>query len=168
MREESSTGEEPSSRCVQSTMDRDSFDSSTMRRELFPRPNSKKVSMTGSHISWLNLRQSIGPGKSVRRDTNAYSSVRDAFATPIVNDGSGCDLSPEFLEAIELDRQRGELTKQVEEANLFKVLNHWTGTILNEVIYDAVFWLTLLVSYKLVISYVARLCVIILLLMIES
>lgn len=144
MREESSTGEEPSSRCVQSTMDRDSFDSSTMRRELFPRPNSKKVSRTGSHISWLNLRQSIGPGKPVRRATNAYSSVRDAFATPIVNDGSGCDLSPEFLEAIELDRQRGELTKQVEEANLFKVLNHWTGTILNEVIYDAIFWLTLL------------------------
>ena len=62
----------------------------------------------------------------------------------------------ELLEAIEMDRLRGELTKQVEEGNIFKVLNHWTGTILNGVVYDAVFWLTIIVSYKLYCEFVCE------------
>lgn len=71
--------------------------------------------------------------------------VKDSFAT-IDFTATGCKYTQddEFLDALELDRQRGELTQIVEESNVFKVLHHWAGTILNEVIYDAVFWMTLI------------------------
>lgn len=49
-----------------------------------------------------------------------------------------------FLDVCRLDEARSKLIGKVEEPNMFILLRHWTGTILNEVIYDAVFWLTIL------------------------
>ena len=97
-----------------------------------------------------------GRRASTRTSTKpAYNMVKDSFAT-IDFTATGCKYTQddEFLEALELDRQRGELTQIVEESNVFKVLHHWAGTILNEVIYDAVFWMTLIVRTILVLALV--------------
>lgn len=50
-----------------------------------------------------------------------------------------------FLDVCHLDRERAKLLGKVTEPNNLKILSHWTGTILNEVIYDHVFWITLVV-----------------------
>ena len=53
------------------------------------------------------------------------------------------DHDDKFLDVCRLDEARSKLIGKVEEPNMIKLLSHWTGTILNEVIYDVVFWLTL-------------------------
>ena len=49
-----------------------------------------------------------------------------------------------FRTVCQLDEARSHLIQEVEEPNMLKIVfTHWTGTILNEIIYDLVFWLTL-------------------------
>ena len=49
-----------------------------------------------------------------------------------------------FRTVCQLDEARSQLIQEVEEPNMLKIVfTHWTGTILNEIIYDLVFWLTL-------------------------
>ena len=49
-----------------------------------------------------------------------------------------------FLDVCRLDEERSKLIGLVEEPNMIKLLTHWTGTIFAEIIYDYVFWATLL------------------------
>jgi len=65
------------------------------------------------------------------------------------NSSTGGRYDKEFMKVCQIDSEREKLLRDVEQPNMFRLLYHWKGTILDEIVYDAVFWLTLILYIAL-------------------